>query len=189
MGDQRAPISLNQVQSAALNFEKVARLKAGFPQGSQVGAVAHPARGPLAITNGPRGWRASPPRRRIRDPSPPARLRINNIESEPDEAEEFDADDTELERLYATMAQDGKVSWTRAQLKSLMEKKLCFKCAKPGHRAPDCHNAAVNPKTFRFSNLIEITSFDEENADLFHALHELGDLETRGGAENGSASR
>jgi len=49
--------------------------------------------------------------------------------------------------------------------------------------------ATVNPKTFRFSNLIEITSFDEENADLFHALHELGDLETRGGAENGSASR
>ncbi len=52
VGDQRAPISLKQVQSASLNFEKVARLKVGFPQGSQVDAVTRPARGPLAITNG-----------------------------------------------------------------------------------------------------------------------------------------
>jgi hypothetical protein len=97
-------------KSAALHFDKVARLKAGFPQGSQVGAVAHPACGPLAITNGPSGWGASPSRRRIRDPSPPACLRVNNIESEPDEVEDFDANDTDLERLYATMSQEGKVT-------------------------------------------------------------------------------
>jgi hypothetical protein len=114
---------------------------------------------------------------------------VHNIESEPDEVEELDADGTDLERLYATMSQEGKVAWTRAQLKSLMDKKLCFKCAKPGHRSPDCPNTAVNPKTFRFSNLVEITSFDEENEDLFYALHEFVDLETPGGTENGSASR
>jgi hypothetical protein len=126
---------------------------------------------------------------RARAPSPPARLRVHNIESEPDEAEEIDADGTDLERLYATMSQEGKVAWTRAQLKSLMDKKLCFKCAKPGHRSPDCPNTAVNPKTFRFSNLVELTSFDEEDEDLFYALHEFGDLENQGGTGNGSASR
>ena len=188
-GDQRVPISLKQVQSAALNFEKVARLKAGFPQGSQVDVVAHSARGPLAITNGPHGWPATSFRRRARDPSLPARLRINNIESEHDEVEDIDTGSTDLERLYATMTPEGKVSWTRAQLKLLMDKNLCFKCAKAGHRAPECRNADVDPKTFRFTHLTELTSFDEEDVDLFHDLHELGDLETRGGAENGSASR
>lgn len=187
VGNQRTHIPLTQVQNAALNFEKVARLKTGFPQGSQVGSSGHASRAPLAITNGPRGWNASS-RMRARAPSPPARLRVHNIESEPDEVEEIDADGTDLERLYATMSQEGKVAWTRAQIKSLMDKQLCFKCAKPGHRAPDCPNTAVNPKTFRFSNLVEITSFDEENEDLFYALHEFGNLET-GGTGNGSASR
>jgi hypothetical protein len=69
-----------------------------------------------------------------------------------------------------------------------MDKNLCFKCAKAGHRAPECRNDAVNPKTFRLTHLTDLTSFDEENDDLFHALLELEDLETRGGAENGSAS-
>jgi hypothetical protein len=188
VGGQRAHIPLAQVQDAALKFERVARLKSGFPQGSQVGSLGHATRAPLAITNGPRGWNASS-RMRVRAPSPPARFRVHNIESEPDEVEELDADGTDLERLYATMSQEGKVAWTRAQLKSLMDKKLCFKCAKPGHRSPDCPNTAVNPKTFRFSNLVEITSFDEENEDLFYALHEFVDLETPGGTENGSASR
>jgi hypothetical protein len=188
MGGQRAHIPLTQVQEAAIKFERVTRLKSGFPQGPQVGSLGHATRAPLAITNGPRGWNASS-RMRVRAPSPPARFRVHNIESEPDEVEEIDADGTDLERLYATMSQEGKVAWTRAQLKSLMDKKLCFKCAKPGHRAPDCPNTAVNPKTFRFSNLVEITSFDEENEDLFYALHEFGDLENQGGTGNGSASR
>ncbi len=94
-----------------------------------------------------------------------------------------------MERLYATMSQEGKVSWSRSQLKLLMDKNLCFKCDKAGHRAPECRNDAVNPKTFRLTHLTDLTSFDEENDDLFHALLELEDLETRGGAENGSASR
>jgi hypothetical protein len=189
VGGQRAHITLKQVQDAALRFERVARLNSGFPQGTQVGAVTHAVRAPLAITNGPQGWAANPFRRRFRerDPSPPARLRINNIESEPDGVEEIDTGTTDLERLYATMAQEGKVSWSRAQLKLLMDKNLCFKCGKPGHRAPECRNDAVNPKTFRLTHLTELTSFDEENDDLFHALLELE--ETRGGAENGSASR
>jgi hypothetical protein len=186
-GGQRAHIPLTQVQEAALNFESVSRLKSGFTQGSQVGSLDPATRAPLAITNGPR-WHASA-RVRARAPSPPARLRVHNIESETDEAEEIDADGTDLERLYATMSHEGKVAWTRAQLKSLMAKKLCFKCAKPGHRSPDCPNTAVNPKTFRFSNLVELTSFDEEDEDLFYALHEFGDLENQGGTGNGSASR
>ena len=186
-GGQRAHIPLTQVQEAAINFESVNRLKSGFTQGSQGGSLGPATRAPLAITNGPR-WHASS-RVRARAPSPPARLRVHNIESEPDEAEEIDADGTDLERLYATMSQEGKVAWTRAQLKSLMDKKLCFKCAKPGHRSPDCPNTAVNPKTFRFSNLVELTSFDEEDEDLFYALHEFGDLENQGGTGNGSASR
>jgi hypothetical protein len=189
VGGQRTHIPLTQVQVAALKFERVTRLKSGFPQGAQVGAVTHAVRAPMAITNGPRGWAATPFRRRVRDLSPPARLRINHIESAPDETEEIDTGTTDLERLYATMAQEGKVSWTRSQLKLLMDKKLCFKCAKPGHRAPECRNDAVNPKTFSFNHLTEITLFDEENDDLFHVLLELEDLETQGGAENGSASR
>jgi hypothetical protein len=187
VGGQRAHITLKQVQDAALRFERVARLNSGFPQGTQVGAVTHAVRAPLAITNGPRGWAATPFRRRIPDPSPPARLRINHIESEPDGVEEIDTGTTDLERLYATMAQEGKVSWSRAQLKLLMDKNLCFKCGKPGHRAPECRNDAVNPKTFRLTHLTELTSFDEENDDLFHALLELE--ESRGVAENGAASR
>jgi hypothetical protein len=161
-------------------------LNSGFPQGAQVGAVTHTVRAPLAITNGARDPYF---RRRIRerDPSPPARLRINHIESEPDEAEEIDAGATDLERLYVTMAQEGKVSWSRSQLKLLMDKNLCFKCAKAGHRAPECRNDAVNPKTFRLTHLTDLASFDEENDDLFHTLRELE--ETQGGAENGSASR
>ena len=181
------PTTLEQVQQAALKFERVARLNSGFPQGAQIGAVTHAVRAPLAITNGSRGP-FFPRRIRERDPSPPARLRINNIESEPDEAED-DTGATDLERLYVTMAQEGKVSWSRAQLKLLMDKNLCFKCAKAGHRAPECRNDAVNPKTFRLTHLNELASFDEENEDLFHALLELEDLETQGGAENGSASR
>ena len=147
--------------------------------------MTHTVRAPLAITNGARDPYF---RRRIRerDPSPPARLRINHIESEPDEAED-DTGATDLERLYVTMAQQGKVSWSRAQLKLLMDKNLCFKCAKAGHRAPECRNDAVNPKTFRLTHLTDLASFDEENDDLFHALLELE--ETQGGAENGSASR
>jgi len=185
-GGQRAHTTLQQVQQAAFKFERVARLNSGFPQGVQVGAMTHAVRAPLAITNGPRGPYF---RRRIRerDPSPPARLRINHIESEPDEAEEIDAGATDLERLYVTMAQEGKVSWSRSQLKLLMDKNLCFKCAKAGHRAPECRNDAVNPKTFRLTHLTDLASFDEENDDLFHTLRELE--ETQGGAENGSASR
>jgi hypothetical protein len=188
-GSQRAPTTLEQVQQAALKFERVARLNSGYPQEEQVGAVTHTGRAPLAITNGARGWAAAPFRRRIRerDPSPPARLRINHIESEPDEAGEIDPGATELERLYVTLAHQGKVSWSRAQLKLLMDKNLCFKCAKAGHRAPECRSEAVNPTTFRFNHLNELASFDEENDDLFHALQELE--ETQGGAENGSASR
>ena len=184
---RRVPITLEQVQQAALNFEKVARLSSAYPQEEQVGAVTPTGRAPLAITNGTRGWAAAPFRRRIRerDPSPPARLRINHIESEPDEAEEIDPGATELERLYVTLAQQGKVSWSRAQLKLLMDRNLCFKCAKAGHRAPECRNDAVNPKTFRITHLNELVSFDEENDDLLHALLEFENLE----AENGSASR
>jgi hypothetical protein len=184
-GGQGAHTTLQQVQQAALKFERVARLNSGFPQGAQVGAVTHAVRAPLAITNGSSGPFF---RRRIRerDPSPPALLRINHIESEPDEAED-DTGATDLERLYVTMAQQGKVSWSRAQLKLLMDKNLCFKCAKAGHRAPECRNDAVNPKTFRLTHLTELASFDEENDDLFHVLLELE--ETQGGAENGSASR
>jgi hypothetical protein len=183
-GGQGAHTTLQQVQQAALKFERVARLNSGFPQGAQVGAVTHTVRAPLAITNGARDPYF---RRRIRerDPSPPARLRINHIESEPDEAEEIDTGATDLERLYVTMAQEGKVSWSRAQLKLLMDKNLCFKCAKAGHRAPECRNDAVNPKTFRITHLNELASFDEENDDLLHALLEFENLE----AENGSASR
>ena len=146
--------------------------------------MTHAVRAPLAITNGSRGPYF---RRRIRerDPSPPARLRINHIESEPDEVEEIDTGATDLERLYVTMTQQGKVSWSRAQLKLLMDKNLCFKCGKPGHRAPECRNDAVNPKTFRLTHLTELASFDEENDDLFHALLELEETQ----AENGSASR
>jgi hypothetical protein len=187
-GGQRAPTTLQQVQQAALNFERVARLNSGYPQEAQVGAVTHAGRAPLAITNGTRGWAAATFRSRIRvrDPSPPARLRINHIESEPDEAED-DTGATDLERLYVTMAQEGQVSWSRTQLKLLMDKNLCFKCAKAGHCAPECRNDAVNPKTFRITHLNELASFVEENDDLFHALLELE--ETQGGAENGSASR
>jgi hypothetical protein len=187
-GNQRAPITLEQVQQAALNFEKVARLSSAYPQEEQVGAVTYTGRAPLAITNGARGWAAAPLRRRtrVRDPSPPARLRIHNIESELDEAED-DTGTTDLERLYVTMTREGKVAWSRAQLKLLMDKNLCFKCAKAGHRAPECRSEAVNPTTFRFNHLNELASFDEENDDLFHALQELE--ETQGGAENGSASR
>ncbi len=87
------------------------------------------------------------------------------------------------------MSQEGKVSWTRSQLILLMDKNLYFKFSKPGHRVPECSNAVVDPKTFRITHLTELTSFDEEDVDLFHTLHELGDLETRGGEENGSASR
>ena len=186
-GSQRAPITLEQVQQAALNFEKVARLSSAYPQeehpqAAQIGAVIH--RAPLAITNGTRGatFRS---RNRERDPSPPESLRINHIESEPDEAGEIDTGATDLERLYVTMSQEGKVSWSRAQLKMLMDKNLCFKCAKAGHRAPECRNDAVNPKTFRLTHLNELASFDEENDDLLHALLEFENLE----AENGSASR
>ena len=115
-GGQGAHTTLQQVQQAALKFERVARLNSGFPQGAPVGAVTHAVRAPLAITNGPRGpyFRRSI---RERDPSPPARLRINHIESEPDEAEEIDTGATDLERLYVTMTQQGKVSWSRAQIK------------------------------------------------------------------------
>ena len=181
------PTTLEQVQQAALKFESVARLTSAYPQAEQVGAVTPTGRAPLAITNGTRGWAAAPFRRRIRerDPSPPARLRINHIESVPDEAEEIDPGATELERLYVTLAQQGKVSWSRAQLKLLMDRNLCFKCAKAGHRAPECRNDAVNPKTFRITHLNELASFDEENDDLLHALLEFENLE----AENGSASR
>ena len=186
-GTQRAPITLEQVQQAALNFEKVARLSSAYPQEEQAGAVPYTGRAPLAITNGASGWAAASFRRRtrVRDPSPPARLRIHNIES-PDEAED-DTGTTDLERLYVTMTREGKVAWSRAQLKLLMDKNLCFKCAKAGHRAPECRSEAVNPTTFRFNHLNELASFDEENDDLFHALQELE--ETQGGAENGSASR
>jgi hypothetical protein len=187
-GGPRAHPTLEQVQQEALKFERVSRMHSGYPQGAQVGAGTHSVRAPLAITNGTRGWAAATFRRRIRarDPSPPARLRINNIESEPDEAED-DTGATDLERLYVTMAQEGKVSCSRAQLKMMMDKNLCFKCAKTGHRAPECRNDAVNPKTFRLTHLSELAAFDEENDDLFHALLELE--ETQGGAENGSASR
>ena len=184
-GTQRAPITLEQVQQAALNFEKVARLSSAYPQEEQAGAVTYTGRAPLAITNGASGWAAASFRRRtrVRDPSPPARLRIHNIES-PDEAED-DTGTTDLERLYVTMTREGKVAWSRAQLKLLMDKNLCFKCAKAGHRAPECRNDAVNPKTFRITHLNELASFDEEDDDLLHALLEFENLE----AENGSASR
>jgi hypothetical protein len=87
VGGQRAHIPLTQVQEAAINFESVNRLKSGFTQGSQVGSLGPATRAPLAITNGPR-WHANS-RVRARAPSPPARLRVHNIESEPDEAEEI----------------------------------------------------------------------------------------------------
>jgi len=123
--------------------------------------------------------------------SPPAAaplraLRVHALDSQVGEVEEIDVEETEIERLYSTMVKEKKVQWTRAQLKKLMKEDRCFNCAKKDHRAPECKNPPANPRTVRFTNLLEITSFDEEDASLFHALRELNDLEEESG--NGMAS-
>jgi len=126
-----------------------------------------------------------------RQRSPPAAaplraLRVNALDAQVDEVEEIDEEETQIERLYSTMLKEKKVQWTRAQLKKLMKEDRCFNCAKKDHRAPECKNPPANPRTVRFTNLLEITSFDEEDASLFHALRELNDLEEESG--NGMAS-
>ena len=47
---------------------------------------------------------------------------------------------------------------------------------------PECKNAAVNPRTHRFHNLVEIVNFDEEEDMLFNALLDIE-------AGNGMASQ
>ena len=94
---------------------------------------------------------------------------------------------TDLERLYETMQEGKKVLWTRAQLKKLQSEDRCFKCAQKGHRSPECQNPPANPKTIRFTNLLEVTSYDTEDAALLFALHELDDIDE--GAGNGTTSQ
>jgi hypothetical protein len=104
-----------------------------------------------------------------------------------DLVEEIDDDETNLERLYVIMQEGKKVLWTRAQLKKLQSEDRCFKCAQKGHRAPECQNPPANPKTIRFTNLLEVTSYDTEDAALFFALHKLNDIDERAG--NGTVSQ
>ena len=117
----------------------------------------------------------SPASRSLRLPAPP---RIHNLDADDGEVEE-----TELELLYQKLANEGRVSWTRAQIKKLFDENRCFKCTEQGHKAPECKNAAVNPRTHRFShNLVEIVSFNDDEELLFNALLDVE-------AGNGSASR
>ena len=117
----------------------------------------------------------SPASRSLRLPAPP---RIHHLDADDGEVEE-----TELELLYQKLANEGRVSWTRAQIKKLFDENRCFKCTEQGHKAPECKNAAVNPRTHRFShNLVEIVSFNDDEELLFNALLEVE-------AGNGSASR
>ena len=86
--------------------------------------------------------------------------------------EEFDHEEPlpEVEHLYQRLQQEHKVRWTRGQLKVLFDKGLCFKCAKHGHKSPECPNAAVNPSTFRFTNLVEMDAYEEDD-DLYQAVY------------------
>ena len=103
-------------------------------------------------------------------PPPPRRplRRLLNSHS----VEELDDEEPlpEVEHLYQRLQQEHKVRWTRGQLKVLFDKGLCFKCAKHGHKSPECPNAAVNPSTFRFTNLVEMDAYEEDD-DLYQALY------------------
>ena len=133
-----------------------------------------------AVTGAPSPWRArrapSPPARQARRlPPPPMRLNALGAAEAPElqEVSAGDVEETELELLYQKLLREGRVLWTRAQLKKLMSEDRCFKCTQTGHRAPDCPNSTVNPRTFRFTNLVEIINFDEEEESLFNALQEV----------------
>jgi hypothetical protein len=124
---------------------------------------------------------------RTRRAPSPAPLRVHALDAQVDLVKEIDDEATDLERLYVTMQEGKKVLWTRAQLKKLQSEDRCFKCAQKGHRSPECQNPPANPKTIRFTNLLEVTSYDTEDAALLFALYELNDID--GGAGNGTASR
>ncbi len=102
---------------------------------------------------------------RTRRAPSPAPLRVHALDAQVDLVEEIDDEDTDLEHLYVTMQEGKKDLWTRAQLK----------------------NPPANLKTIRFTNLLEVTSYDTEDAALLFALHELNDIDE--GAGNGTASQ
>ena len=112
---------------------------------------------------------------------------VHALDAQVDLVEEIDDEETDLERLYVTMQEGQKVLWTRAQLMKLQSEDRCFKYVQKGHRAPECKNLPANPKTIRFTNLLEVTSYDTEDAALLFALHELDDIDE--GAGNGTTSQ
>jgi hypothetical protein len=116
----------------------------------------------------------SPPRRRL---PPPAR--INNLEAE--FVVDAELAETDLELLFQKLSKEGRLGWTRAQLKKLFNEDRCFQCAQKGHKSSECRNPRVNPRDCRFDNLVEICCFDEEEDLLFHALSQFD-------AGNGQAS-
>jgi hypothetical protein len=174
---------LQQLQECALLIEStlkdLAFTRAREPPASQT----TPERRMLMAPSAPRERSIF---RTHRAPSP-APLRVHALDAQVDLVEEIDDEETDLERLYETMQEGKKVLWTRAQLKKLQSEDRCFKCAQKGHRSPECQNPPANPKTIRFTNLLEVTSYDTEDDALLFALHELNGID--GGAGNGTASQ
>ena len=88
--------------------------------------------------------------------------------------EELDDDDEDrlpqVEHLFQRLQREHKVRWSRAQLKILFDKNLCFNCAQSGHKSPECPNRAVNPSTIKFKHMVEIDSYEDDD-DLYQALH------------------
>jgi len=88
--------------------------------------------------------------------------------------EELDDDNEDrlpqVEHLFQRLQREHKVRWSRAQLKILFDKNLCFNCAQSGHKSPECPNRAVNPSTIKFKHMVEIDSYEDDD-DLYQALH------------------
>jgi len=113
---------------------------------------------------------SSPFRQRVREPRVNPRFRLVNNHSMDDD--EHDESLPAVEVLYQKLSREGKVLWSRAQLKVIFDRNLCFKCAKAGHKSSECTNPPVNPAEFRFTNLTELEAYEDDES-LFYALQSL----------------
>ena len=195
---QRFSFPLRKLQQVALHAEYMRRQNTFLQEQRQPAQSGHrnvPA-APNAAPNvffrqlqqqRARGGRPLGPGRRADSPAPPA-MRINALRADAQVPVAPGPHDHDSLALYARLAQEGKVQWSKQQLNKLRAENRCFRCGQTGHSKADCQSPPADPVTVRFNNMELVDEEDlEDDDDMYQRLLELDTDEDESG--NDSSTR
>ena len=129
--------------------------------------------------------------RRSDSPAPfrrDAPMRLNALRADAQDSTAPAPHDCDSLALYARLAQEGRVRWSKAQLNKLRAENRCFRCGQQGHTQKECQSPPADPVTVRFNSMVlEDDEELEDDDDMYQRLLDLDTREDESG--NGSYSR